>query len=91
MKVSKHFKKRESKLKEEALLVEESCAWWENKVEEALLSLDKITDEKKREQEEYKLLHLLSRSEFEQKNISRIENKIEDFLSKKKVIQNKCT
>lgn len=96
MKLSKHFLDKEKELKEEAAVLEKSLEWWEREVEETLNKLDVLENLKSYSEEEIKqankvfdhLEYLLSRTDFECKNIEKIETKIKNFVSFRKVIEN---
>ena len=96
MKLSKHFLDKEEELKEEASVLEKSLAWWEREVEETLNKLDALESlnsyaEKDIEQAKKVFDHLeylLSRTDFEYKNVLEMEKKIENFVHFRKVIEN---
>jgi hypothetical protein len=96
MKLSKHFLNKEEELKEEASVLEESLAWWEREVEETLNKLDVLESLEHYAEKDIKqakkifdhLEYLLSRTDFEYKNILKMEKKIENFVHFRKVIEN---
>lgn len=94
MKISKHFEEIESNLLKEADVVNESCQWWEQEIEKSLLDLEAFnkketlsSGQKKKVSKIFKKIeYLLSRVEFEQANIDKIEEKIDNYLSLKEII-----
>ncbi|MAF25635.1 hypothetical protein CL634_08715 [bacterium] len=97
MKLSKHFLDKEEEIKKEASVLEESLEWWEREVEQTLESLDALENLESYSKENIKkaneiflhLEYLLSRTDFEYKNIENIESKIKNFVKFRKVIE-KC-
>jgi len=95
MKLSKHFLNKEEELKKEASVLEESLEWWEREVEQTLEELDALENLEPHSKENIKkadkifhhLQYLLSRTDFEYKNIENMEVKIENFVKFRKVIE----
>ena len=95
MKLSKHFLNKEEELKKEASVLEESLEWWEREVEQtldglnALENLESYSEENIKKADEIfrRLEYLLSRTDFEYKNIENMEAKIENFVKFRKVIE----
>ena len=97
MKLSKHFLSKEENLRQEAILLEKSVSWWEEEVNLCLSKIDEFEKleslSKKQIQDSNKniekLKYLLSKTDFEYKNIGEIEKRIENFILFRKVIE-KC-
>ena len=95
MKLSKHFLNKEEELKKEASVLEESLEWWEREVEQTLGELDALENLESHSKENIKkadkifhhLEYLLSRTDFEYKNIENMEVKIKNFVKFRKVIE----
>jgi DNA repair ATPase RecN len=96
MKLSKHFLNKEEELKEEASVLEKSLDWWEKEVEQTLDKLDALENLESYSKENIEraneifrhLEYLLSRTDFEYKNIENMEAKIKNFVKFRKVIEN---